>query len=212
MKLNEKIIEAIENNGFCYSAVVEQDNGFYIELYQDTPAGEDWHVAIWFNGSNNGFINSFRRYSESFDVDEEAAIWIESRGGCERGIPKSIRVFVDDAEWKEERLQTLLKDLEDLDLEDIEYANFNEKLFTLIILDNIDCDEPASVFMIPLIKQIEVEKLAKTIHATSTDKIEDEFEDLLRENRIKHEWIGRIYDANRETDWIDDKISRVIVG
>lgn len=205
MKLNEKIIEAIEDNGFCYSAVVEQDNGFYIELYQDTPAGEDWHVTIWFNGSNNEFINSFRKYTEDFDVDEEAEIWIESRG--ERGVSSSIRVLVDDAEWKEERLQTLLKDLED-----IEYVNFNEELLTLIILDNIDCDEPASVFMIPLIKQIEVEKLAKTIHATSTDKIEDEFEDLLRENRIKHEWIGRIYDANRETDWIDDKISRVIVG
>ena len=205
MKLNEKIIEAIENNGFCYSAVVEQDNGFYIELYQDTPAGEDWHVTIWFNGSNNEFINSFRKYVEDFDVDEEVEIWIESRG--ERGVPSSIRVLVDDAEWKEERLQTLLKDLED-----IEYVNFNEELLTLIILDNIDCDEPASVFMIPLIKQIEVEKLAKTIHATSTDKIEDEFEDLLRENRIKYEWIGRICDANREKDWIDDKISRVIVG
>ena len=205
MKLNEKIIEAIENNGFCYSAVVEQDNGFYIELYQDTPAGEDWHVIIWFNGSNNEFINSFRRYSEAFDVDEEAEIWIKSRG--EYGVPSSISLLVKDAEWKKEKLGLLLKDLED-----IEYANFNEGLLTLIILDNIDCDEPASVFMIPLIKQIEVEKIAKTIHATSTDKIEDEFEDLLRENRIKHEWIGRIYDANREKDWIDDKISRVIVG
>lgn len=205
MKLNKKIIEAIENNGFCYSAVMERDNGFYIELYQDTPAGEDWHITIWFNGSNNEFIDSFRRYSESFDVDEEAEIWIESRG--EHGVPSSIRELVKDAEWKEERLQTLLKDLED-----IEHANFNEELFTLIILDNIDCDEQASVFMIPLIKQIEVEKLAKTIHETSTDKIEDEFENLLKENRIEHEWIGRIYDANREKDWIDDKIARVIVG
>lgn len=205
MKLNEKIIEAIENNGFCYSAVMERDNGFYIELYQDTPAGEDWHVTIWFNGSNNEFIDSFRRYSESFDVDKEAEIWIESRG--EHGVPNSISVLVKDAEWKKEKLGLLLKDLED-----IEYANFNEGLLTLIILDNIDCDEPASVFMIPLIKQIEVEKLAKTIHATSTDKIEDEFENLLRENRIKHEWIGHIYDANREKDWIDDKIARVIVG
>lgn len=205
MKLNEKIIEAIENNGFCYSAVMGHDNKFYIELYQDTPAGEDWHVTIWFNGSNNEFIDSFRIYSESFDVDEEAEIWIESRG--EHGVPNSISVLVKDAEWKKEKLGLLLKDLED-----IEYANFNEGLLTLIILDNIDCDEPASVFMIPLIKQIEVEKLAKTIHATSTDKIEDEFENLLRENRIKHEWIGRIYDANREKDWIDDKISRVIVG
>ena len=164
MKLNKKIIEAIENNGFCYSVVMERDNGFYIELYQDTPAGEDWHITIWFNGSNNEFIDSFRRYSESFDVDEEAEIWIESRG--EHGVPSSIRELVKDAEWKEERLQTLLKDLED-----IEHANFNEELFTLIILDNIDCDEQASVFMIPLIKQIEVEKLAKTIHETSTDKI-----------------------------------------
>ena len=205
MELNKKIIEAIENNGFCYSAVMERDNKFYIELYQDTPAGEDWHIIIWFNGSNNGFINSFRRYSESFDVDEEAEILVESRG--EYGIPISISLLVKDVEWKKEKLGLLLKDLED-----IEYVNFNEELLTLIILDNIDCDEPASVFMIPLIKQIEVEKLAKTIHATSTDKIEDEFEDLLRENRIKHEWIGRICDANREKDWIDDKIPRVIVG
>lgn len=205
MKLNEKIIEVIENNEFGHDAVAEQDNEYYIELYQNTPAGEDWYVTIWFDGSNNGFINSFRKYAEDFDVDEEAEIWIKSRG--KYGVPSSIREILEDAEWKKERLQTLLKDLED-----IEHANFNEELLTLIILDNIDCDEPASVFMIPLIKQIEVEKLAKTIHATSTDKIEDEFEDLLRENRIKHEWIGRIYDANRETDWIDDNISRVIVG
>lgn len=205
MKLNEKIIEVIENNEFGHDAVAEQDNEYYIEFYQNTPAGEDWYVTIWFDGSNNGFINSFRKYAEDFDVDEEAEIWIKSRG--EHGVPSSIREILEDAEWKKERLQTLLKDLED-----IEHANFNEELLTLIILDNIDCDEPASVFMIPLIKQIEVEKLAKTIHATSTDKIEDEFEDLLRENRIKHEWIGRIYDANRETDWIDDNISRVIVG
>lgn len=205
MKLNEKIIEAIENNGFCYSVVMERDNGFYIELYQDTPAGEDWHITIWFNGSNNEFIDSFRRYSESFDVDEEAEIWIESRG--ERGVPSSIREILEDAEWKKETLGKTLKDLEDLDENE-------DDIMTFFVLDSVNDKDAPVVFFIPLNKQLEVEKLARTL-AASEDfyKVECNFEKLLKENNIEYEWIGKICDVvNRQTDWIDDKISRVIVG
>ncbi len=200
MKLNEKIIEAIENNGFCYSAVVEHDNKFYIELYQDTLAGEDWHVIIWFNGSNNGFINSFRRYSESFDVDEEAEIWIESRG--EHGVPNSISVLVKDAEWKKEKLGLLLKDLEDIDLE--------SNVLTVFVLDHVDNEVKPILYMIPLNKQLEVEKLAMLL---KVNEYNEEFENLLTKNHIKFEWMGSIHSAKyRQEDWIDDNIARVIVG
>lgn len=205
MKLNEKIIEVIENNEFGHDAVAEQDNEYYIELYQNTPAGEDWYVTIWFDGSNNGFINSFRKYAEDFDVDEEAEIWIKSRG--EHGVPSSISVLVKDAEWKKETLGKTLKDLEDLDENE-------DDIMTFFVLDSVNDNDAPAVYLIPLKKQLEVENLAKTL-VVSEDfyQIECSFEKLLKENNIKYEWIGKICDVvNRQTDWIDDNISRVIVG
>lgn len=205
MKLNEKIIEVIENNGFNYNAVMEHDNKFYIELYQDTPAGEDWNVIIWFDGSDNGFIDSFRRYSESFDVDEETEILVESRG--KHGIPSSIRLLVEDAEWKKETLGKMLKDLEDLDENE-------DDVMTLFVLDSIDDKDAPVVFFIPLNKQFEVEKLTKTLVASEDFyEVECNFEKVLKENNIEYEWIGKICNIyNRQKDWIDDKIARVIVG
>lgn len=205
MKLNEKIIEAIENNGFCCSAVMEYDNKFSIELYQYTTAGEDWNVIIWFDGSDNGFINSFRKYAEDFDVDEEAEVFIELRG--EYGVPSSISLLVKDAEWKKEKLGLLLKDLEDLDENE-------DDIMTFFVLDSVNDNDAPVVFFIPLNKQLEVENLAKTL-VVSEDfyQIECSFEKLLKENNIKYEWIGKICDVvNRQKDWIDDNISRVIVG
>lgn len=205
MELNKKIVDVIENNGFYYSAVVEQDNGFYIELYRDTPAGEDWHVIIWFNGSDNGFINSFRKYVEDFDVDEEAEIYIESRG--KRGVPSSISVLVKDAEWKKETLGKMLKDLEDLDENE-------DDIMTFFVLDSVNDKDAPVVFFIPLNKQLEVENLAKTLVASKDFyEVECNFEKVLKENNIEYEWIGKICDVvNCQKDWIDDKISRVIVG
>lgn len=205
MKLNEKIIEVIENNEFGHNAVAEQDNEYYIELYQNTPAGEDWYVTIWFDGSNNGFTNSFRKYAEDFDVDEEAEIWIKSRG--EHGVPSSISVLVKDAEWKKETLGKTLKDLEDLDENE-------DDIMTFFVLDSVNDNDAPVVYLIPLKKQLEVENLAKTL-VVSEDfyQIECSFEKLLKENNIKYEWIGKICDiVNRQIDWIDDNISRVIVG
>ena len=206
MKLNEKIIEVIENNGFCYSAVMEHDNKFYyIELYQDTPAGEDWHVIIWFNGSNNGFINSFRRYSESFDVDEKIEVLVDSRGKYR--VPSSISLLVKDTEWKKETLGKTLKDLDDLDENE-------DDIMTFFVLDSVNDNDAPVVYLIPLNKQLEVENLARTL-VVGEDfyEIECNFEELLEENNIKCEWIGKICDVvNRQKDWIDDKISRVIVG
>ena len=199
MKLSKKIIEAIENNGFNYHDIEEECNIYNIKLYQSTPAGEDWYVSIWFDGSNNDFIDKFRRKCSRFDVDEEAEIWIESRG--EHGVPSSISVLVKDAEWKKEKLGLLLKDLEDLDLEDV---------LTVFILDHVDDEVRPILYMIPLNKQLEVEKLAKSL---KENEYGPQFEDLLVDNHIKYEWMGSIHSArNRQEDWIDEKIARVIVG
>ena len=204
MELSKKIVDVIENSGFNYDGV-DEDDGYSVELYQSTPAGEDWHVIICFNGSNNGFIDSFRRYFESFDVDEEAEIFIESRG--KHGVPSSISLLVKDAEWKKEKLGLLLKDLEDIDDEE-------DNVMTLFVLDSVDDKDDPVVFFIPLNKQLEVENLARTLVASEDFyEVECNFEKVLKENNIKYEWIGIIYEGyNRQKDWIDDKIPRVIVG
>lgn len=203
MELNKKIVDVIENSGFNYDGVSE-DNGYSVRLYQSTPAGEDWGLIIWFDGSDNGFIYAFRKYSESFNVDDEAEFWIESRG--ENGIPSSVRKITEilnDAEWKKEQLGLLLKDLEDIDLEE-------DEAITFFVLDHVDNEVKPILFVIPLNKQLEVEKLAKSL---KVNEYGPQFEDLLTDNHIKYEWMGSIYSAkNRQENWIDDNIARVIVG
>lgn len=115
MKLNNKIISIIEGNGFSIDKVRKQDNDFYVELGQFTPCGEDWWETIWFDGTDGGFIEAIRKRYITFDVDEEAERWIESRG--KNGVPGSIRALVEDAEWKESTLEELVGALKGLELE-----------------------------------------------------------------------------------------------
>ena len=112
MKLKKRIIEVVENNGFIMDNVEKQGNNFYVSIYQYTPLGEDWGEVIWFDGTNKGFIEAVRDSYNSFDVDEEAEIWVECRG--KNGVPNSIRALVEDAEWKEAALGKLADELEEL--------------------------------------------------------------------------------------------------
>lgn len=60
------------------------------------------------------------------------------------------------------------------------------------------------VYVIPLNKQLEVEKLAKSL---KVNEYWPQFEDLLTDNHIKYEWMGSIYSARgRQENWIDDKM------
>lgn len=210
MKLSEKILEVLKNNGFSHGEIIEQTEEYCIELSQFTPAGEDWWVIIWFDGNDESFINSFRKYVESYDVDDEATLYIESRG--KNGIPSSIRTLVEDAEWKEETLGETLKDLEDINFEENEDENNNEdNVITLFVLDPADNKYLPVIYAIPLNKQLKVERLARTI--TEIDNFTNEFENLLKQNNIEYEYLDIICASrNRQKDWIDDKIPRVIVG
>ena len=112
MKLNKKIIEVLENNEFWVHEVEKQDNGYYVEISQYTPLGEDWWVTIWFDGTDEDFITQVEQRFLGFDVDEEVEIWVENRG--KNGVPSSIRALVEDAEWKENTLCALSDDLNNI--------------------------------------------------------------------------------------------------
>lgn len=104
----------------------------------------------------------------------------------------------------------------------------NQKLYTLLILDfdltydNEPEDElgvSPSVYLIPLDKQIEVEKLASRAHDmfhSSHDiflSIGDIFEDLMKANRIKYQYVGslEIPFGERQVDYLADYLPLVVV-
>ena len=105
IKLSDKIITIIENNGFSISEIQQQNKDYYIEINQYTPAGEDWYEIIWFDGKDKGFINALTLRAEEFNIDEEAEVWITNRG--KRGVPNSISCLVADQEWKQKKLKQL---------------------------------------------------------------------------------------------------------
>lgn len=111
MKLNDKIISIIEHNGFSIEEIEENGNEFYTEIGQYTPEGEDWFETIWFDGTDNGFIEAVQNVSHNFDPDEAAMVWIPCRG--KNGVPESIKDLIADAEWKKEKLEVLANKLAD---------------------------------------------------------------------------------------------------
>ena len=118
MKLNDNVIGIVENNGFSIHEVEKQGEDFYVEINQYTPCGEDWWETIWFDGTDEGFIEAIKDRYNGFDVDEETEIWIESRG--KNGVPSSIKALVEDAEWKERTLGELFDQLEEFELDEDE--------------------------------------------------------------------------------------------
>lgn len=114
-KLNEQVLEVIENSGFSFSGITKQGNEYYVELNQSSQAGEDWWVTIWFDGSSENFIEKVEAYAESFDIDEEVEPYIECRG--KNGVPSSIRTLVEDAEWKLEQLEQLSESLNEIEID-----------------------------------------------------------------------------------------------
>jgi hypothetical protein len=119
--------QILEENDFNIGEITEQDGSYYIELSQYTPLGEDWYVAVRFDGNDEDFIDQFDRIYQNFDVDEEFEVFIDMRG--KNGVPTSSRELFEDQEWKLKTLRTTLRELKGED-EDEEYT------ITLKLTDN----------------------------------------------------------------------------
>lgn len=114
IKLNEKVIEILESNGFDLQSINEQTNGICAEIQQYTPEGEDWYEVVWFDGTDKGFIKGVEENYKNYDVEEEAEIWINQRG--KNGVPDSIANLIEDSKWKKEKLQLLSMELNKIEL------------------------------------------------------------------------------------------------
>ena len=113
--LNEKTIEVIEENDIQVDDREEQNDEYYrdIEFYSD--AGEDVCKTIWYDGTDSGFIESFRQLAEDFDADGHAEMWVKERG--KNGVPDTIRELIDDADSIKNKLLSVAEQLENINHE-----------------------------------------------------------------------------------------------
>jgi hypothetical protein len=131
-ELNENIVRVFENNGF-YVGEPEYSNHhreYCVEINQSTDLGEDWWLTLWYDGTDEDFIQKFETLVEYFDPDEEAEIFIEMRG--KNGVPDSIRDIINDQEWKLETLKTTLKELHE-EFEEPEEPEDEEEEYTITL-------------------------------------------------------------------------------
>ena len=137
-ELNENIVRILEDNGFTVGKPEYSNHHkeYCIEINQYTDLGEDWWLTLWYDGSDEDFIQKFETVVEYFDPDEEAEIFIEMRG--KNGVPDSIRDIINDQEWKLETLKTTLKELHEEfeEPEEEEEEEDEEYTITLKLTDN----------------------------------------------------------------------------
>ena len=137
-ELNENIIRVLEDNGFTVGEPEYSNHHkeYCVEINQSTDLGEDWWLTLWYDGSDEDFIQKFETLVEYFDPDEEAEIYIDMRG--KNGVPDSIRDILDDQVWKLETLKTTLKELKEEfeEYEEPEEEDEEEYTITLKLTDN----------------------------------------------------------------------------
>lgn len=137
-ELNENIVRVLEDNGFTVGKPEYSDHhkGYCIEINQYTDLGEDWWITLWYDGTDEDFIQKFETVVEYFDPDEEAEVYIDMRG--KNGVPDSIRDILDDQVWKLNTLKTTLKELKEEfeEYEEPEEEEDEEYTITLKLTDN----------------------------------------------------------------------------
>lgn len=79
------------------------------EFSKFTPAGQDFSFSVAMKGKDlNTLITDMEEYYESFDVDEETYLWLDSRGHGKNGAPYRMRDVLEDMEAAEKMVENLL--------------------------------------------------------------------------------------------------------
>lgn len=113
--LGSSIIDVLDNNDIIISCIGEYtSNEPYIEMEWYSPEGEDFNFIVSMK-SPEDFVSSFREYASDFDAEEHAAEWYENRNT--NGVPQSLTTLLEDANAIKEFLESVSKELSQLDLE-----------------------------------------------------------------------------------------------
>lgn len=59
--LSNKVIDLLEDNNIRIYNRAEQDGEYYREIEFYSNAGEDFLSIVWYDGTNNGFVEGFQQ-------------------------------------------------------------------------------------------------------------------------------------------------------
>lgn len=93
------IKKILEKNGFTVSK-----DGDCWNIQQYTPAGEDWNLCF-------SKLSEIKEYAENYSPEEDFDIWWCSRKSVS-GVPQSPNELWKDQLWKQEKLNTILEEME----------------------------------------------------------------------------------------------------
>lgn len=111
----QKIVFEAEQHGWSVSTDETEEEGIQFEFSQFTPAGQDFNFSATMTDGNPAIlIEEVKRYYESFDVDEEAYLWIGPDGHGQNGAPYHIKDIVSDMEAAEEMVYQLYEALNEI--------------------------------------------------------------------------------------------------
>lgn len=133
--LTENVISILEDNEVKIYDRSYQNGEYYREIEYCSPEGEDVVQTIWYDGTERGFVEAVRKLSDDFDVDEHVELFSSSRG--KGGVPESIKVLVEDAEWIDAFLSDLADELEgalDVNVNN-EYDNIRDIAYMMYKID-----------------------------------------------------------------------------
>ena len=102
-ELRQEYVDILEKREWSVSSYTD-DGRVEIEWY--SPAGEDFIICV----GVEKFPDEVLDYSDSFDIDEHIAMWIEAKQSGTQGVPGA-RQIVHDAEEIEKELDELAFEL-----------------------------------------------------------------------------------------------------
>jgi len=119
--LDEKLLNYLDEHDVKIVGEFDDGAGFSeyeksidLEFYSD--AGEDFVFTVSYT-DDKSFVEDFAAYTENFDVEDHAELWIDHRG--KNGCPETLKELLEDARGIREYLEDLSNGLQDI-LKEIE--------------------------------------------------------------------------------------------
>lgn len=116
-ELRQEYLDILEKREWSVSSYTD-DGRVEIEWY--SPAGEDFIICV----GVEKFPDEVLDYSDSFDVDEHIAMWIEAKQNGTQGVPGA-RQIVHDAEEIEKELDELAFELQEAEKKIMAYRYYS---------------------------------------------------------------------------------------
>lgn len=144
-ELTDRVEALLEEYDFRLCGSITERSGkkgqYDVELKTYSPLGEDVIVPLIYDGTEDGFIESFSNYAGDYDPEEHAEIWLNGRG--KNKVPEDIKDLLNDAEHIKNTLLRIARDLHTLNNREI-FKSMNREQFYAYIMENFNVSDDAA--------------------------------------------------------------------